>query len=410
VKPGGIQVERAARRFRVYPREQRTLKDVLFSRGRVPGGVDVWALRDVSFSVEPGGAVGLVGRNGSGKTTLLRLLSGIIKPTSGEVAVGGRVGSLLELGAGFHPDMTGRENVYLNGSIHGLRRATIREKLDEIVAFAGLEDFIDLPVRTYSSGMYMRLGFAVAAHIEADVLLLDEVFAVGDEAFQRKCFGKIFEFKQRGGTIVFVSHDASAVERLCDRAVLLKDGAVAFDGPTHEAIVEYRRLLAGERNPEERAAGLKEWGGAVARVDGARLIGPDGAERTQGLLAGESFGIAVDVSADRALPGPRLVWELRDDAGILVASGEAFTSELGWDDSTRRLSMRFDADRPPFSDGRLHLRVDLTEAGGETQYHSLDDALVFVVYPAGDERGLVRLEGRWSREDVPANERLGTTA
>ncbi|HTZ05802.1 MAG TPA: ABC transporter ATP-binding protein [Gaiellaceae bacterium] len=410
MKPGGIQVERAARRFRVYPREQRTLKDVLFSRGRVPGGVDVWALRDVSFSVEPGGAVGLVGRNGSGKTTLLRLLSGIIKPTSGTVAVGGRVGSLLELGAGFHPDMTGRENVYLNGSIHGLRRARIREKLDEIVAFAGLEDFIDLPVRTYSSGMYMRLGFAVAAHIEADVLLLDEVFAVGDEAFQRKCFGKIFEFKQRGGTIVFVSHDASAVERLCDRAVLLKDGAVAFDGPTHEAIVEYRRLLAGERNPEERAAGLKEWGGAVARVDAARLIGPDGAERTQGLLAGESFGIAVDVSADRSLPAPRLVWELRDDAGILVASGEAFTSELGWDDSTRRLSMRFDADRPPFSDGRLHLRVDLTEAGGETQYHSLDDALVFVVYPAGDERGLVRLEGRWSREDVPAGERLGTTA
>ena len=410
MKPGGIQVERAARRFRVYPREQRTLKDVLFSRGRVPGGVDVWALRDVSFSVEPGGAVGLVGRNGSGKTTLLRLLSGIIKPTSGTVAVGGRVGSLLELGAGFHPDMTGRENVYLNGSIHGLRRARIREKLDEIVAFAGLEDFIDLPVRTYSSGMYMRLGFAVAAHIEADVLLLDEVFAVGDEAFQRKCFGKIFEFKQRGGTIVFVSHDASAVERLCDRAVLLKDGAVAFDGPTHEAIVEYRRLLAGERNPEERAAGLKEWGGAVARVDAARLLGPDGAERTQGLLAGESFAIAVEVSADRSLPAPRLVWELRDDAGILVASGEAFTSELGWDESTRRLSMRFDADRPPFSDGRLHLRVDLTEAGGETQYHSLDDALVFVVYPAGDERGLVRLEGRWSREDVPAGERLGTTA
>ncbi len=301
MKSGGIQVERAARRFRVYPREQRTLKDVLFSRGRVPG-VDVWALRDVSFSVEPGGAVGLVGRNGSGKTTLLRLLSGIIKPTSGTVAVGGRVGSLLELGAGFHPDMTGRENVYLNGSIHGLRRATIREKLDEIVAFAGLEDFIDLPVRTYSSGMYMRLGFAVAAHIEADVLLLDEVFAVGDEAFQRKCFGKIFEFKQRGGTIVFVSHDASAVERLCDRAVLLKDGAVAFDGPTHEAIVQYRRLLAGERNPEERAAGLKEWGGDIARVDGARLLGPEGAERTQGLLAGEAFAIGVDVSADAALP------------------------------------------------------------------------------------------------------------
>ena len=406
MKPGEIMVEHAARRFRVYPREQRTLKDVLFARGRVKGS-DVWALRDISFSVEPGSAVGLVGRNGSGKTTLLRLLSGIVKPSSGSVAVGGRVGSLLELGAGFHPDMTGRENVYLNGSIHGLRRAIIREKLDEIVAFAGLEDFIDLPVRTYSSGMYMRLGFAVASHIEADVLLLDEVFAVGDEAFQRKCFGKIFEFKQRGGTIVFVSHDASAVERLCDRAVLLKDGTVAFDGPTHEAIVEYRRLLAGERNPEERAAGLKEWGGDTARVEGARLLGPDGVARTQGLLAGESFAIAVDVSTDSALPPPRIVWEFRDDAGILVASGETQTGDYGWDNGTRRLSLRFDADRPPFSDGRLHLRVDLTDASGE-QYHSLDDALVFVVYPAGEERGLVRLEGRWSREEIAAAAELET--
>src|SRR5204862_8314319 len=157
-----------------------------------------------------------------------------------------------ERGAGFQPEFTGRENVFPIGSILGLKQATIRVHLDEIVAFAELEKFIDLPVRTYSSGMQMRLGFAVASHLESDVLLLDEVFAVGDEAFQRKCFGKIFEFKQRGGTILFVSHDAAAVERLCDRAVLLKDGSVMFDGPTHEAIVAYRRQLAGERDPEER--------------------------------------------------------------------------------------------------------------------------------------------------------------
>src|SRR5213083_488238 len=154
--------------------------------------------------------------------------------SAGTVSVGGRVASLLELGAGFHPDFTGRENVYLNGSIHGLSRRQVREAMDEIVAFAELEEFIDLPVRTYSSGMAMRLGFAVAAHIEADVLLLDEVFAVGDEAFQRKCFGKIFDFKSRGGTIVFVSHDAAAVERLCDRAVLLRRGEVVFDGPVQD--------------------------------------------------------------------------------------------------------------------------------------------------------------------------------
>src|SRR5437764_10909143 len=359
MNPGEIVVEHAARRFRVYPRESRALKDLVFARSHARGS-DVWALRDVSFDVEPGSAVGLVGRNGSGKTTLLRLLSGIVKPTSGRVEVGGRIGSLLELGAGFHPDMTGRENVYLNGSIHGLRRTAIREKLDEIVAFAGLEQFIDLPVRTYSSGMYMRPGFAIAAHVEADVLLLDEVFAVGDEAFQRKCFGKIFEFKQRGGTIVFVSHDAAAVERLCDRAVLLKDGLVAFNGPTHEAIVEYRRLLAGEREPEERAAGLKEWGGDVARVERVRLLGSDGTERMQ-LLAGEPFAIAADVVAERAIAPPRLVWELRDEAAILVASGAVSTAELGWNDTTRTLPLRYDTERPPFASGTLHLRVDLTD-------------------------------------------------
>jgi ABC-type polysaccharide/polyol phosphate transport system ATPase subunit len=393
VRDGEILVEHAARRFRVYARENRALKDLLVARGRMRGS-DVWALRDISFAVEPGSAIGLVGRNGSGKSTLLRLLSGIIKPTSGRVAVGGRVGALLELGAGFHPDLTGRENVYLQGSIHGLTRTTIREKFDEIVAFAGLEDAVDLPVRTYSSGMYMRLGFAIASHIEANVLLLDEVFAVGDEAFQRKCFGKIFEFKQRGGTIVFVSHDAGAVERLCDRAVLLKDGLVAFDGPTHDAIVQYRRLLAGERNPEERAAGLKEWGGGVARVENVRLLGPEGEDRLQ-LLGGEPFTLALDVTTDRALPAPHLGWELRDDAGILVASGELATGELGWGDSTRTLPLRFEAERPPFADGRLHLRLDLTDESGETQYHSLDDARVFVVYPADDSRGLVRVEGRW---------------
>jgi ABC-type polysaccharide/polyol phosphate transport system ATPase subunit len=400
VNPGEIVVEHAARSFRVYPREQRTLKDLVIARGRVRGS-DVWALRDVSFQVERGSAVGLVGRNGSGKTTLLRLLSGIVRPTSGRVAVGGRVGSLLELGAGFHLDLTGRENVYLNGSIHGLRRVQIREKLDEIVAFAGLEEFIDLPVRTYSSGMYMRLGFAIAAHVEADVLLLDEVFAVGDEAFQRKCFGKIFEFKQAGGTIVFVSHDAAAVERLCDRSVLLKDGVVAFDGPTHEAIVEYRRLLAGERNPEERSAGLKEWGGDVARIARPRLLGPEGDERSQ-LLAGELFAIALEVEADRPLPPPRVAWELRDDGAALIASGEVSTAGLGWDDATRTLALRFESERPPFANGRLHLRLDLTDAHEVTQYHSLDDALVFVVYPPGEERGLVRLDGSWTRDEVVA--------
>jgi lipopolysaccharide transport system ATP-binding protein len=203
----------------------------------------VWALRDVTFHVEPGSAIGLVGRNGSGKSTLLRILAGIIRPSSGHAEVGGRVGSLLELGAGFHPDFTGRENVLLNGSILGIKRARIREQLDEIVAFAGLEEFIDLPVRTYSSGMHMRLGFAVASHLAVDVLLLDEVFAVGDEAFQRKCEQRIAERVQEGATLVLVSHDAALVERTCERVVVLDGGAVAYDGPALDGMAHYHEMM-----------------------------------------------------------------------------------------------------------------------------------------------------------------------
>ncbi len=329
--PGEIEVDGAGRVFKVYPRESRRLKDLVIAR-RGSRATEVVALRDVSFNVEPGSAVGLVGRNGSGKTTLLRLLSGIIRPTSGHVEVGGRVGSLLELGAGFHPDLSGRENVFLNGSIHGLKRAYIREQLDEIVAFAGLEEFIDLPVRTYSSGMYMRLGFAIAAHIDADVLLLDEVFAVGDEQFQRKCFGKIFEFKQRGGT----------------------------------------------------------------RIEEVALLGPDGDERTQ-LLGGEPFALRLRISSGAEIPPPRVSFELRDSSGLLLAGESQSTADLGWNGGGG--AIRFEVDRPPLGDGRFHLRLGLADDSGERLYHWLDDALTFVVYPPGDERGVVRLEGRWEKEE-----------
>jgi len=399
VQPGEIVAERASRTFKVYPRESRRLKDAIVARGRSRPS-DVVALKDVSFRVERGAAVGLVGRNGSGKTTLLRLISGIIKPTSGHVEVGGRVGSLLELGAGFHPDLTGRENVFLNGSIYGLKRAYLREQLDEIVAFAGLEHAIDRPVRTYSSGMYMRLGFAIASHIDADMLLLDEVFAVGDEQFQRKCFGKIFEFKQRGGTIVFVSHDASAVERLCDRAVLLRDGSVDFDGPTHDAIVRYRQLLAGDRDPAERGAGLKEWGSGEVRLEDVELLGPEGEPRTQ-FLAGEAMTLRLRVAGQPPVVPMRVSFEVRDSSGLLVAGSGHLLEQSG--------GVRFDVERLPLADGRFRLRLGLTDESGERVYHWLDDALEFIVYPAGDERGVVRLDGEWSGEEIEAQaERVGT--
>jgi len=396
MRKGEILVDGVSRRFRVHAREVRTLKELFVVRGRTEA-TDVWALRDVSVRVESGEAVGLIGRNGSGKTTLLRLVAGIIKPTGGRVATVGRIGSLLELGAGFHPDFSGRENVFLNGSIHGLGRATIRERFDEIVAFAELEGAIDRPVRTYSSGMYMRLGFAIAAFLDADVLLLDEVFAVGDEAFQRKCFGKIFEFKQRGGTIVFVSHDASAVERLCGRAVLLQHGQVAHDGPTHEALVRYRRQLADELDPAERGGGLREWGTGEAAIAEARLVGPGGEERVQ-FLAGEPFSLRLRVVAHEPVAPPRVQLELRDDAGLLVASESLDMATLGWDTRAGEHALRFDVERLPLADGRFHLRLGLTDETGERLLHWLDDALVFLVYPDGDERGVVRLEGSWTAE------------
>jgi ABC-type polysaccharide/polyol phosphate transport system ATPase subunit len=400
MRPGAIRVDRASRRFRVDPEPVRTLKELVLRRRRVEAA-EVWALRDVSLEVEPGDAVGLVGRNGSGKTTLLSLIAGIITPTSGRVEAGGRVASLLELGAGFHPDFSGRENVYLNGSLYGLKRRSIDQRFDEIVAFAELERFIDNPVRTYSSGMYMRLGFAVAAHIDADVLLLDEVFAVGDEEFQRKCFGKIFEYKQRGGTIVFVSHDAASVERLCRRAVLLRNGYVELDGSAQEAIAHYHRLLADERDPAEGAAGLSEYGSGEARIVAARLLGPEGEERLQ-LAAGEPLVVELRIDAREAVEPPRISLELRDEAGLLLAAAAQDTDALGWDATPGERVLRFEVERPPLADGRFRLRFELGDRTGRRLYHWLDDAVRFVVYPGEDTRGPVLLEGTWSLQEIGA--------
>jgi ABC-type polysaccharide/polyol phosphate transport system ATPase subunit len=398
VRPGEIVVDRASRRFLVRPQPVRTLKEALLSRNGARA-TEVWALTDVSLAVPPGEAVGLIGRNGSGKTTLLRLVAGIVKPTTGRVEAGGRVASLLELGAGFHPDFTGRENVYLNGSIYGLKRAQIRALMDEIVSFAELEKFIDMPVRTYSSGMYMRLGFAVAAHIDADALLLDEVFAVGDEEFQRKCFAKIFEFKQRGGTIVYVSHDAASVERLCERALLLREGRVEIDGSTQEALARYHKLLADERDPEESAAGLSEYGSGEARIVRARLLGPGGEERQQ-LLAGEPATVELRIAVREALPPPRISLELRDEAGLLLAADTQDTAALGWREQPGERVLRFDVERPPLADGRFRLRFELSDETGRRLYHWLDDGVRFVVYPGEPVRGPVLLTGNWTLRDT----------
>jgi ABC-type polysaccharide/polyol phosphate transport system ATPase subunit len=405
VTPGRILVDRVSQRFRVSERPYRTIKDTVVARRRTTTA-EVWALRDVSLEVEPGEALGLVGRNGSGKTTLLKLVSGIFRPTAGRVAVGGRIGSLLELGAGFHQDFTGRENVYLNGSIHGLSRSRVRELMDEIVSFAELERAIDLPVRTYSSGMYMRLGFSVAAHIQSDVLLLDEVFAVGDEEFQRKCFGKIHEFKGRGGTIVFVSHDAQAVERLCDRAVLLRQGSVVFNGETREAIAAYRRLLADDRSPDELAAGLRNWGSGEARIVSVRLLDSAGDPRLQ-FASGEPLTVELVVACEAGLSPPNVSIELREKGGLALGGVVHPTVDLGWGAGPGERLLRFEIERLPLAEGQFYMRCALIEAESGRLLDLDDEAARFFVFASGSERGALLLEGRLTVQEIGASAPIG---
>jgi lipopolysaccharide transport system ATP-binding protein len=266
-----IRVENLSKQYRIGKRERyRTLRDTLtdaavapfhrlrstFLRSNLPlskSDDTIWALKDVSFEVRRGEVVGIIGRNGAGKSTLLKILSRITEPTEGQAEIHGRVGSLLEVGTGFHPELTGRENVYLNGAILGMRRGEIERKFDEIVAFAEVEKFLDTPVKHYSSGMHMRLAFAVAAHLEPEILLVDEVLAVGDAMFQKKCLGKMEEVAKEGRTVLFVSHSMESIKALCHRAIEIKNGAVNNDGKAADVVNGYLfELNAGEASSEAR--------------------------------------------------------------------------------------------------------------------------------------------------------------
>ena len=397
MKTGEIVAEKLGRRFRVYPHRNLTLKEAIVRRRHVRP-TEIWAVRDVDLTIQPGESVGFVGRNGSGKTTLLRLIAGIFAPTEGRLEVGGSVGSLLELGAGFHPDFTGRENIYLSSSIYGLSRKLVDERLDDIVAFSELDEFIDIPVRTYSSGMYMRLGFAIAVHIEADVLLLDEVFAVGDEAFQRKCVDRVLQFRENGGTVCFVSHDASAVERLCERAVLLTHGRVEYDGETTEALKLYHAKLAAEENPEELRAGLREWGSGEVRVADVRVEGAGGpTDRSRPAIRSSS---GCGSWSTTPVEPPRLSLELRGSGGGLLASSALDLDQVGWDGSVGEQSLRFTVGRLPLAEGSFQLGVTLTDRAGTKRYHRIDGAAQFSVAPSDSSRGVLRFDGDWSSDGV----------
>jgi len=270
-----IRVESLGKQYRIggMPAPYRTLREEIVRalaaplrglRRDVAGNEErtFWALRDVSFEVERGEVVGIIGRNGAGKSTLLKILSRVTEPTAGAVDMYGRVGSLLEVGTGFNPELTGRENVYLNGAILGMKRAEIARKFDEIVAFAEVEKFLDTPVKHYSSGMYMRLAFAVAAHLEPEILVIDEVLAVGDTEFQKKCLGKMSKVAKDGRTVLFVSHNLHAVSSLCTRAFVLHAGKVMFDGTAAKGVARYLEMARSVNSPSESAetrCGTGEW-------------------------------------------------------------------------------------------------------------------------------------------------------
>jgi len=293
-----IKAEGVSKQFRIGARQAAysTLRESLTEAVRAPfrrmrghargDGETIWALKDVGFEVKAGEAVALIGRNGAGKSTLLKILSRITEPTEGRIELFGRVGSLLEVGTGFHSELSGRENIYLSGALLGMRREEIKRQFDDIVSFAEVEKFIDTPVKRYSSGMYMRLAFAVAAHLDPELLLVDEVLAVGDANFQKKCLGKMNEVTHHGRTVVFVSHNMTAVNQLCPRAIMLADGRVARDGPTPEIVSEY--LRTGSR-------GAGEW----VWDDPRRAPGNDKARlRAVRLLSGGEVSTEVDIDKE----------------------------------------------------------------------------------------------------------------
>jgi ABC-type polysaccharide/polyol phosphate transport system ATPase subunit len=316
-----IAVAGATKIYRRYAREAHgTLKSALLSRRRtVKGEGGVVALDGVGFTVAPGESLGVIGANGSGKSTLLKLLAGIVQPTRGSVAVRGRLAALLELGAGFHPEISGRENIEITGLLLGLTKKEIAARFDDVVRFAGVEEFLDAPVKTYSSGMAVRLGFAIAAHSDPDVLLVDEVLAVGDEAFAHRALEKFSEFERAGKTLVFVSHDLGLVAERCRRALWLDHGRLEADGPAGEVVARYRERVAsdeGQRRTGDAGAGGRI-GSGVATVEVVRLL--DGEGRPVGRLrSGQAAFVEMVVRAPEALSDFAFGIQIATVAGTVV--------------------------------------------------------------------------------------------
>ena len=400
LEPGRVRLRGVSRSFRVFHERNATLKETLLRRRRA-SYEERWVVRDVDLDIAPGEAVAIVGENGSGKSTLLKVLAGIIPAHSGTVEIGGTVASMLELGAGFHPDFTGRENVFMNGSIHGLGERAIEERFDAIVDFAELGDFIDMPVRTYSSGMQMRLAFAIAAHVNPDVLLLDEVLAVGDEAFQRKCFGRIADFRRAGGTLVFVSHDPALVERVCGRALLLADGRVHADGPPAPVLAAYHRLLADAGSSAEIAGSVRPgdsadprvWGNGQVAIVASRLLGADGP--TDRFTAGERMTIEMDLEAPEPVETPTFGIAIQSSEGVTLYGTNTGLDAFAVERIEGRTSIAFEIAALPLHEGRFTVTLAVHSRDESVIYHWLDRWLEFSVFQQETGAGPVNMSGSW---------------
>lgn len=311
-----VRIEDVSKRFVLH--KDKSLKERVLNVGRSRRHADdFWALRDITTDIQAGTTVGLIGANGSGKSTLLKIIGAIIQPTTGTVLRRGRLAALLELGAGFHQDLTGRENVYLNASLLGMTRAETDRHFDAIVEFSGIEDFIDTQVKFYSSGMYVRLAFSVAVHVDPDLLLVDEVLAVGDEPFQRKCMDKIRSFQREGRTIALVSHSADQVGELCDRTIFLRDGRIVVDGSPEEGIRALRRSFDADRREREDAEDADAPGHPRLRI-AAVTVRDDAGTPVSLLRSGDALRLGVDVDLVERLPGWRLGVSIETPRGQYV--------------------------------------------------------------------------------------------
>jgi len=370
-----IQVENLGKLYRIAHQRQRgrryvALRDVIAlklaapfralkgtdakSESRSPSSAmeDFWALKNVSFEIKRGEVVGIIGRNGAGKSTLLKLLSRITEPSEGRIRLRGHVASLLEVGTGFHPELTGRENIFLNGAILGMRRAEIKQKFDEIVAFAEVEQFLDTPVKHYSSGMYVRLAFAVAAHLEPEILIVDEVLAVGDASFQKKCLGKMQDINLQGRTVLFVSHSMPIILRLCQRVILLQRGLLAGDGPAPELTRAY--LSSGTESPVERVweAGEQAPGDQVARLRAVRVKNSKG-QLAETIDVSEPFEIEVEYWNLQERLKPSVSIHFTNEEGVLLFVSNDFSNHDWWN-STRE---------PGLVRARCHIPANLLAEG-----------------------------------------------